>query len=303
MATRVEISCINKSDRFNPHERIINVGGVTAGGTRWKLSQTEAIHYIVKDTYLFYVNRDGNKVNVVIATSREANQVFPLYLYTTPEETAGTLFAQSEVTRKANLAPEFIKALEEKLKVTVTSDVTVTSGEITPEDIFYYAYAVFHSPTYRTRYAEFLKIDFPRLPLTSDKKLFAKLATKGKELVELHLLKSSNVDDFVTTYPEAGDNKVEKVAFANEPREGSKPSRGLGRVWINTKQYFGNVPEEVWEFKVGGYQVCEKWLKDRKGRVLSSEDITHYQRVVVALKETIRLMKEIDKSIVKWPME
>ncbi|MCI0554621.1 MAG: DUF3892 domain-containing protein [Anaerolineae bacterium] len=70
MVTRVEISCINKSDRFNPHERILNVGGVTAGGTPWKLSQTDAIHYIVKDTYLFYVNQGGNKVNVVIATSQ-----------------------------------------------------------------------------------------------------------------------------------------------------------------------------------------------------------------------------------------
>jgi type I restriction-modification system DNA methylase subunit len=215
----------------------------------------------------------------------------PLYHYTTPEETAGTLFAQTETTRQPNLAPAFIQAVEEKLKVTVTSNVTVTSGAITPEDIFHYAYAVFHSPTYRTRYAEFLKIDFPRLPITSDKKLFRKLAEKGRELVELHLLKSSKVDDFVTTYPIAGDNKVEKVAFAK------------GNVWINAKQYFGKVPENVWEFKVGGYQVCEKWLKDRKGRVLSSEDITHYQRVVVALKETIRLMKEIDKSIVKWPME
>ena len=160
-----------------------------------------------------------------------------------------------------------------------------------PEDVFYYAYAIFHSPTYRTRYAEFLKMDFLRLPLTRDKKLFANLVAKGKELVELHLLKSPKVDDFVTTYPEAGDNKVEKIAFVK------------GKVFINTTQFFGKVPEEVWEFKVGGYQVCEKWLKDRKGRVLSSEDITHYQRVVVALKETIRLMKEIDKSIVKWPME
>jgi len=160
-----------------------------------------------------------------------------------------------------------------------------------PEDIFYYAYAVFHSPTYRTRYAEFLKIDFPRLPLTSDKELFAQLVAKGKELVELHLLKSSKVDDFITTYSEAGDNKVEKVAYAD------------GKVHINNKQYFGELPEEVWNFKVGGYQVCEKWLKDRRGRVLSSEDITHYQRVVVALKETIRLMREIDQAIVKWPME
>ena len=172
----------------------------------------------------------------------------------------------------------------------------------TPEDVFYYAYAVFHNPTYRARYAEFLKIDFPRLPLTRDIKLFRKLAEKGKELVELHLLKSSKVDDFITTYPEAGSNKVEKVIFANNPREGSEPSRGSGRVWINEKQYFGNISEEVWNFKVGGYQVCEKWLKDRKGRVLSSDDITHYQRVAVALKETIRLMKEIDKTIPAWPM-
>jgi hypothetical protein len=76
-----------------------------------------------------------------------------------------------------------------------------------------------------------------------------------------------------------------------------------GRVWINATQYFGGLPENIWNFKVGGYQVCEKWLKDRKGRVLSREDIDHYQRVVVALKETMRLMKEIDKVIVKWPME
>jgi predicted helicase len=217
---------------------------------------------------------------------------FPLYHYTTPEEIAGTLFAQLETTRKTNLAPAFIATFSEKLGMQFVpdgmGDLKKTFG---PEDIFYYAYAVFHSPTYRTRYAEFLKMDFLRLPLTGDKKLFAKLVEKGKELVELHLLKSSKVDDFITTYPEEGDNKVEKVAYAS------------GKVHINSHQYFGKLPEDVWEFKVGGYQVCEKWLKDRKGRVLSSEDITHYQRAVIALKETIRLMNEIDKSIVKWPLE
>ena len=236
---------------------------------------------------------------------RGGANIFPLYLYTTPEETAGTLFAQTETTRKPNLAPEFIKAVEEKINLEfriMNSEFKIHNSEFfTPEDIFHYAYAVFHSPTYRTRYAEFLKIDFPRLPLTSDKKLFRKLAEKGRELVELHLLKSSRVEDFVTTYPEAGDNKVEKVAFVPSPQPSPK-GRG-GSVWINATQFFGKVPEEVWEFKVGGYQVCEKWLKDRKGRALSGEDITHYQRVVVSLKETIRLMKEIDKSIVKWPME
>ena len=217
---------------------------------------------------------------------------FPLYLYTTPEETAGTLFAQSETTRRPNLAPQFITTFAERLGLQFTED---GSGDpkktFGPDDIFYYAYAVFYSPTYRQRYAEFLKIDFPRLPLTSDKKLFGALVAKGKALVDLHLLHSPKVDDFITSYPVKGDNQVENVQFAK------------GSVWINSEQYFGDVPESVWEFKIGGYQVCEKWLKDRKGRVLSSDDITHYQRVVVALKETMRLMKEIDKAIPSWPIE
>ncbi len=197
-----------------------------------------------------------------IATPYDGSSIFPLYLYTTPEETAGTLFAQSETTRRPNLAPKFIETFSEKLGLKFIQegkgDLKATFG---PEDVFYYAYAVFLSPTYRERYAEFLKIDFPRLPLTSEKKLFAKLVAKGEELVGLHLLKSSKVDDFITSYPVAGNNRVEKVQYAN------------GKVWINGVQYFGGVPEDVWEFKVGGYQVSEKWLKDRKGRVLGGEDI------------------------------
>jgi hypothetical protein len=223
---------------------------------------------------------------------KDGSSVFPLYLYTTPEETAGTLFAQSEVTRKANLSPAFINSFSEELSLKFIpdgkGDLKTTFG---PEDVFHYAYAIFHSPTYRSRYAEFLKIDFPRLPLTSDKKLFSQLVKKGEILVNLHLLKSPKVDDFITSYPEPGNNLVEKVQYASS------------KVWVNAMQYFGGVPEQVWEFKVGGYQVCEKWLKDRKGRVLSGEDISHYQRVVVALKETIRLMQEIDKTIPEWPIK
>jgi hypothetical protein len=245
---------------------------------------------------------------VISTTSREANQVFPLYLYTTPEQTRGTLFAQSETTRRPNLAPEFISEFSRKLGLGFLpdgqGDLKTTFG---PEDIFYYTYAVFHSPTYRSRYAEFLKIDFPRLPLTSDKALFARLVPLGKELVELHLLKSPTVENFVTSYPVRGENKVEKVALtlalSQEMGEGKKEEGVTGNVWINKEQYFGGVPEEVWNFKIGGYQVCEKWLKDRKGRTLSGEEISHYQRVVVALKETIRLMGEIDQAIPKWPIE
>ena len=164
----------------------------------------------------------------------DINSLFPLYVYTTAEETTGTLFAQLETTRKPNLAPALIIAYSEKLGFQFIpdglGDLKETFG---PEDVFYYTYAVFHSPAYRTRYAEFLKIDFPRLPLTTDKELFAQLVAKGKELVELHLLKSSKVDDFITTYPEAGNNKVEKVVYAN------------GKAHINNQQYFGELPAEV----------------------------------------------------------
>lgn len=255
--------------------------------------------------------------NCLLSTeTRERAYVFPLFILTTPEDTAGTLFAQSETTRKANLSPAFIAALSEKLGLAYVEDKNPhpaspkskkpdleevpagQKGSFGPEDVFYYAYAVFHSPTYRSRYAEFLKIDFPRLPLTSDVNMFFALAERGRQLVALHLLKNPLVEEFITSYPAGGDNRVEKVVFAPDPK---KPS--VGQVMINARQYFGGVPSEVWNFKIGGYQVCDKWLKDRKGRVLSNDDINHYQRVVVALQGTIRLMAEIDALIPAWPME
>ncbi|MCL4218726.1 MAG: DNA methyltransferase, partial [Candidatus Hydrogenedentes bacterium] len=167
---------------------------------------------------------------------------------------------------------------------------------ITPEEIFHYAYAVFHSPTYRSRYAEFLKIDFPRLPLTSNKSLLLALAGKGADLAALHLMESPKLDNFLTEWPVKGDSVVEKVQFTDIDK----------RVWINRTQYFGGVPKPVWEFCVGGYQVCQKWLKDRKGRELTYDDTQHYQKIVVALNETIRLMKAIDEVIEQhggWPIQ
>lgn len=137
-----------------------------------------------------------------------------------------------------------------------------------------------------------MKRDFPRLPLTSDRALFAELATKGAELVGLHLMISPGPDRLMTRFPEGGDNVVEKVRYdaANE------------RVYINDAQYFEGVPGEVWDFRVGGYQVLDKWLKDRRGRALSFGDVQHYQRVVVALSETRRLMREVDEAIPGWPL-
>lgn len=266
------------------------------------MPRKEVMHHMLDgDNLAFIATRQTRDNWGVLATDSisghksfaayDINSFFPLYLYTTASETAGTLFAQLETKRTPNLSPAFIAAFAAKLNLTFIQngqgDLKKTFGT---EDVFYYAYAVFHAPTYKIRYAEFLKMDFPRLPLTSDKNLFAQLVGKGKELVELHLFKTPKVDSFITSYPEPGDNRVEQVLYAD------------GKVHINDNQYFGDLPKEVWCFKVGGYQVCEKWLKDRKGRKLNQSDIDHYQRVVVVLHESIILMHVIEEAIREWPI-
>jgi len=215
---------------------------------------------------------------------KEVNYIFPLYLVPSADE------LDASAGRRPNLSPAFLKALAEKLEAPQEGPHGLPKG-VTPEDIFHYAYAVLHSPTYRKRYTEFLKIDFPRLPLTSNRDVFFSLAALGGELVGLHLMESPKLNDLITEFPEKGSDAVEKVTFAVDA------ASTLGRVWINPTQYFGGVPAAVWSFHIGGYQVCEKWLKDRKGRTMTYEDIQHYQKIVVALNATIRLMVEIDKVI------
>ena len=186
----------------------------------------------------------------------------------------------------SNLTVAFVNAAYQKL--------AQKPEKIAPEELFNYCYAVFHSPTYRSRYAEFLKIDFPRLPLTGNLELFSALAKFGGELVAFHLLESPKLDKPRTEFIGGRNPEVEKVTYAKNT------------VWIDRAQTTGfkGVPEAVWNFHIGGYRVCEKWLKDRKGRTLSKDDIAHYHKIVIALSETIRLMSEIDKVIEKhggWP--
>jgi type I restriction-modification system DNA methylase subunit len=212
--------------------------------------------------------------------TKEQNYNFPLYLYPNPNNPK-----ELEESVRPNLSPKFLKDIKSKLGYTPK-----------PEAIFYYIYAIFHSPTYRTRYAEFLKIDFPRVPLTSNKKLFQQLSEYGEELVALHLMKSPKLDNSITQFVENGGGKEVAIGAANKAYANNK-------VTINKKgDRFTGVPEEVWNFHVGGYQVCHKWLKDRKNRTLSQQDIQHYQRIVVALQETIKLMNKIDQAIPEFPI-
>ena len=217
---------------------------------------------------------------------------FPLYLFDKDHE-GGT--EQMFASKRLNLSRDFLA----KLCGTMNLASTIPDGlprSISPEAIFHYIYAIFHAPGYRSRYADFLKRDFPRVPLTSSAKLFRALALKGKHLVALHLLKTDEapqVNNFITGFPITGSNEVERVKYTEHDQ----------RVWINDDQYFSGVPAATWNFHIGGYQVCEKWLKERKGRTLTYDDLQHWQRTVVALTETQRLMLEIDALIPEWPLK
>ncbi len=218
--------------------------------------------------------------------------VFPLFVEGVMLD-GGNTHERSHTT--ANFTRRFASALEESLHESLTRAAEAPgAGGIMAPDVFNYIYAVLHAPSYRKRYQQFLKVDFPRVPVTSDKKLFRALVERGRELVALHLMESPKLTpaNFMTRYEQPGDGIVEKVRYDDTHQ----------RVYINRTQYFEGVPKNVWEFYIGGYQVCEKWLKDRKGRQLSSDDIDHYQKIVLALAETIRLMREIDEVIPGWPL-
>jgi predicted helicase len=156
----------------------------------------------------------------------------------------------------------------------------------TPEEIYYYIYAVLYSNIYRTKYAESLKIDFPRVPFASDFRLFKKMAGYGNRLVDLHLLKSKELDLPVAQYPVKGDNRAEKPKY----------DENTGRIYINKEQYFERISGEAWNYQIGGYQVCDKWLKDRKGRVLSLDEIKTYCKIITAIQKTMVLQEEIDPN-------
>lgn len=196
---------------------------------------------------------------VMSTVSREANQVFPLYIFNKNNE------------KIPNLNIEILEKIQKIV------------GEIKPEDIIDYIYSVLHSPTYRKKYKIFLKTDFPKIPYPKSEQNFKKMVELGQKLRQLHLMNSSLLNKFITTYPNQGSDVVEKIIYKK------------GSVYINDEQYFGNVSEQVWEFYIGGYQPAKKWLTERKGEKLTYEDLNHYQKIIVSLSETIKIMDKIKK--------
>jgi predicted helicase len=215
--------------------------------------------------------------------------VFPFYLYEGKK-------------RRPNLNPKIISEIEQKLNLSFipevdeqqtpklsagqhnsVSSVANRKEQFSPIDLFDYIYAVLHSPAYRETYREFLKIDFPRIPYPTEKTAFWKLVALGGELRRLHLLEGSEFENILTISVLSGKISVEKIKYSE------------GKVFVNNDFYFEDVPQSVWEFYIGGYQPAQKWLKDRKGCVLKTEDLKHYRKIVYALAGTIRVMGEVDK--------
>jgi hypothetical protein len=223
----------------------------------------------------------------ISAKTKEQNYNFPLYLFDN-----GEVKSRDGQTRP-NLSMDFLIELGQSLESSERGPNGLPNGT-TPEHVLCYAYAVFHSPTYRARYGEFLKMDFPRLPYPGSSALFRGLASLGRHLIDLHLSRLLVSDERAALYFGQSTPKVGNISYH------------AGTVWLDDSQESGfrTVPESVWNFHIGGHQVCDKWLKDRRGRTLSIDDIAQYEQIVDALAETMRLMLGIENIIEEhggWP--
>jgi hypothetical protein len=243
-------------------------------GENLALVTPKRVEHVGEWQHALVTNAVSEHVTVSLKT---IDYLFPLYLYPTTKHE--NLFAHLEPAEpRPNLDPKLIAELSEAY------------GKVpTPEEIFHYIYAVLYAPTYREKYAEFLRMDFPRIPFTSDGELFLKMAELGERLTGLHLLKSDGLDPPACRFEGDGDERVGKGK-----NEGLRYDPDKQRVHINATQYFAPVPEAVWTYRIGGYQVCEKWLKDRRERRLDLDDIRTYCRIVTALKLTIDIQGDIN---------
>lgn len=224
---------------------------------------------------------------------RGGTPVFPLYRYTEQGD-----------HRLHNISQPFVEAVCRHLNYEIDpaeamhfipdgkGDVPTTIG---PEDIFHYIYAILHARTYRQRYADQLKIDFPHIPLTTHRALFQELVSLGEQLIETHLLQSEHTS-CLPEFPEGGNSEVKAVRWSEVDQH----------VWINSTQYFAPIRREIWEFRVGGHCPAKKWLTDRKSRILTFDEIQHYRRICSALDKTVKTMEDIDDTIAEyggWPLE
>ena len=222
----------------------------------------------------------------------------PLYLY--PDDTTDQADALAPTQRTVNFDPKLYAAICEAAEIDPANqagpedDFREPTGDARPSEVkvFDYIYGVLHSPDYRETFAEFLKIDFPRVPYPPSPEVFRHVSEKGEALRRLHLMESAAIGD--TPFPFGPEDLSDLDEDEHNVVAPAHPKYRDGRVYINAVQYFDAVPQVAWDFYIGGYQPAQKWLKDRKGRALSYDDIRHYQRIVKILLETDRIMGEIE---------
>ncbi|PIZ31034.1 MAG: DNA methyltransferase [Alphaproteobacteria bacterium CG_4_10_14_0_8_um_filter_53_9] len=228
--------------------------------------------------------------NVALLFKRQSKRDFS-YAFVTNKMVEGCVFESAFANN--SVAPLYrYDSVDGSDKPTPNLDPTIwkklqkaTPAAEDPQAVFDYVYAVLHAPTYRIKYAEFLKSDFPRIPYPTSAEQFSKLAELGAHLRQLHLLEHTDCHAGTVGYPVDGSHEVNKPTYDEAEQ----------RVYINESQYFSNVPPVAWAFPIGGYQPAQKWLKDRKGRALSLDDITHYQRIIATLTKTAELMERVDE--------
>jgi predicted helicase len=255
-----------------------------------------------------FVTKYLSDICSVSLQTKETTFIFPLYIYPDDEilycsryklrqpknaKTCSPTNTQIEITelhdatnsknikRHPNLNEKIVNEIAIRLGLRYTQEKMKSKKTFAPIDLLDYIYAVLHSPVYRECYKEFLKIDFPRIPYPRDIKTFWVLAKLGFKLRQLHLLENVKPLPQIATYPKEGNNIIEQLIFENN------------KIWINQTQYFNNIPIEIWQFYIGGYQPAQKWLKDRRNRKLNSQDIQHYQKIIAALHQTCKIQKQI----------
>ena len=209
---------------------------------------------------------------------------FPLWVWEKEKKKA-----IEEEVRRANFNKEVAEKFAKRMGMEY-SEEDKGSGIVSPEALFDYIYAILHRPLYRQDFAAFLRINYPRIPAAADEKEFLRMSKLGGELRELHLLESPFLDGAGHPFSAGGENKVDKIRFAPDSSSGEV----RGRVYINAKRYFADVPLVAWEYCVGGYYPAQKWLKDRKGRSLNFDDQRHYRRMLSALARTAELVGKLD---------
>jgi len=235
-------------------------------------------------------------------SSYDRSYIFPLWI-----SAKGGLLSSTD--KRPAITREFLGQLSRTIKTTSLDEWGFPS-HVSSSDVYHYIFSILSAPSYRKRYGEYLKREFPRIPLTSDEELFRKLCALGADLVALHLLEEDYEAASWNRSGPKGKRPFKTLLNRLAGKGDTEVAKGYPKyrdrkVVINPSRYFEGVPDEVWASHIGGYQVCEKWLKDRRGRTLTDEDINHYQRVLVALNETIPVMAQIDTVIEEhggWPL-